>query len=144
MDREKNCAQNGISCCGHETSTGLSCFGRVSSTGTPATIASNARSDGGASVLTTAFDNACSTFERFIPGTLPTALRQAPTTELRCAAYRRDKKMRSCRHLASSENAATRPPPVNPRLRSRSGLWLRTLFTPTLAQLAVKTARPTH
>lgn len=52
-------------------STSPSTCGRVSDTGIPATIASNARSDGGGSQLTALLTNACSTFDRSIPGTLP-------------------------------------------------------------------------
>ena len=65
--RRTNSAQRDVGPDGHTTSTPPAEAGPVSSTAIPATIASNARSDGGASALTTAFDNACSTFDRFIP-----------------------------------------------------------------------------
>lgn len=64
--RERNCAQRDVGSAGHTMSTSAA-VGRVSSTGTPATIASSARSDGGGAAFTTALDKACSIRERSIP-----------------------------------------------------------------------------
>lgn len=112
--RRTNTAQRDVGPDGHTTSASPADSGRVSSTAIPATIASNARSDGGASALTTAFDNACSTFDRFMPTDTTGRPTAGTRTELRSAPYPATRKERSCRHLASSENADARAPPVNP------------------------------
>lgn len=64
--KERNSAQRDVGSAGHTISTSAAA-GRVSSTRTPATIASSASSDGGASAFTTALDKTCSIRERSIP-----------------------------------------------------------------------------
>lgn len=130
--RRTNTAQRDVGPDGHTTSASPADSGRVSATGIPPTIASNARSDGGASALTTAFDNACSTFDRFIPGTLPADLRPAP--EPNSAPLRTPRQGKSV--LVGIWLRARMRTPV--RHRSTPGVAvlrprLRTLSAPTLA-----------